>query len=160
MPRPLLFLDVDGTLARFGGQVPGHEADDGALARIDRALGPKLAALPCELVWATAWMEAANELVSPWLGLPALPVVEFRDEPAPRVAAARRLHWKTPDLVAYAGGRPFVWVDDEVSDDDRAFVAEHHDAPCLLHHVRASLGLTDDDLAAVRRWLDTLGEHP
>ncbi|XVQ07440.1 hypothetical protein ACQP1W_33230 [Spirillospora sp. CA-255316] len=68
--RPLLFLDVDGPLIPFGTPPPrypdGHptfDTDDrpvpaGAnplLSRIDPAHGPRLAALGCELVWATTW---------------------------------------------------------------------------------------------------------
>ncbi|MGX1247700.1 hypothetical protein RKD48_000211 [Streptomyces ambofaciens] len=45
------------------------------------------------------------------------------------------VHWKTAHLVEYAHGRPFAWVDDEQGDRDRAYVAAHHRAPGLLHHV-------------------------
>jgi hypothetical protein len=61
-------------------------------------------------------MADANELVAPRLGLGQLPVVEFPDDdedPGPG------LHWKTRLLTARAGGRPFVWLDDEIADADR-----------------------------------------
>jgi hypothetical protein len=65
----LLFLDVDGPLIPFGATdrpYPVYEAaavppravaDHPLLSRIDPALGPRLAALGCELVWATTWMD-------------------------------------------------------------------------------------------------------
>lgn len=156
---PVLFLDVDGPLIPFGAtrqQLPDGYPSFGApgpnplLARIDPALGPRLRALPCELVWATTWMSDANECVAPWLGLPELPAVDWPD-PAPD--HARGLHWKTPALVRWAGGRPFAWVDDEITDVDRAWVEAHHPGRALLHRVEAWRGLTSADFAALDAWL-------
>lgn len=76
---PILFLDVDGPLLPFGDGVPGTPG----LARLDPIHGPWLAALPCELMWATTWMDEANT-----------------------------------HLVTLAAGRPFAWVDDELTDAD------------------------------------------
>jgi hypothetical protein len=85
----LLFLDVDGTLLPFGasrpypvyepGFAPPVAAAPPLLTRIDPSLGPRLAALRCELVWATTWMDDANVCVAPWLGLPQLPLVDWPD---------------------------------------------------------------------------------
>ncbi|MEV7413263.1 hypothetical protein AB0O04_36230, partial [Streptomyces althioticus] len=66
--RPLLFLDVDGPLIPFGAPhppPPTAPADHGnpLLARLDPTLGARLLALRCSLVWATTWMEEANEVV-------------------------------------------------------------------------------------------------
>lgn len=36
------------------------------------------------------------------------------------------LRWKTRTLVAWAGGRPFVRVDDEITDADRDWASAHH----------------------------------
>ncbi|WP_189314884.1 HAD domain-containing protein [Streptomyces brasiliensis] len=160
----LLFLDIDGTLLPFGsaGPYPEYEpvscppesaADHPLLTRIDPALGPRLTALGCELVWATTWMDDANTAVSPWLGLPSLPVVQWPDEEAPPAL----LHWKTRPLVAWAAGSPFVWIDDEITEADRAWVATHHAADALLHRVEHQYGLTDADFESVAEWLRTHG---
>lgn len=108
--RTLVFLDVDGTLIPFGGGVVGIPDSDGTagggnplLDRLDPALGPRLLALRCELVWATTWMAQVNEEIAPKLGLPVLPVVDWSeaaDDPP------YGLHWKIQDLVAWAAGRP------------------------------------------------------
>jgi hypothetical protein len=164
----LLFLDVDGPLIPIGGEPPndsegratraeatGHpeEAANPLLSRLDPMHGERLSTLGCELVWATTWMADANEEVAPRIGLPELPVVDWPegDEEQP----IRRLHWKTTTLVAWAAGRPFVWVDDEISDADRAWVAANHPGHALLHRVDPRVGLSDPDFTAIGRWLAT-----
>lgn len=164
--RPLFFLDVDGPLLPFGagpgayeagGEAPREEGDAGAnplLDRLDPALGPRLAALPCELVWATTWLDDANECIAPRLGLPRLAVVDW-PEPSEQEERDRRagLHWKTRPLLDRAGGRPFVWVDDEISNADRAWTAARHGDRALLHRVDPRRGLRDDDLDLIEDWL-------
>ncbi|ROP51945.1 hypothetical protein [Streptomyces sp. PanSC9] len=154
----LLFLDVDGPLIPFGAadrpypvypgpRVPGPEHP--LLTRVDPALGPRLLALGCVLVWATTWLDDANTGLAPRLGLPALPVVWWPDEDEP----PGPLHWKTRPLVAWAAGRPFVWVDDEITEADRAWTAVHHPGPALLHRIDHRHGLTDADFTALEKWL-------
>ncbi|MFJ4908783.1 hypothetical protein ACIQCR_27400 [Streptomyces sp. NPDC093249] len=157
-PTPLLFLDVDGPLIPFGerGGTP-HPTYPPAppasvsplLARLDPARGPRLAALPYELVWATTWEDDANAWVAPRLGLPPLPVVRWPDDgPGP----GGGVHGKTPVLVAWAAGRPFAWVDDEIGPADRAWVDGHHPGPALLRRVDPGQGLTRADFAALAEW--------
>ncbi|SHN44674.1 hypothetical protein SAMN05443668_110317 [Cryptosporangium aurantiacum] len=54
-------------------------------------------------------------------------------------------------LTPEAGGRPFIWLDDEIA--DRRWVRTHHHEPALLHRVDGLLGLTDADFAAYRMFL-------
>ena len=166
---PLLFLDVDGPLIPFGAtpeQLPdgypsyrtppelrGLSANP-LLARIDPALGPLLAALPYELVWATTWMADANECVAPRLGLPQLPILDWPDPPDDDASGA--LHWKTRPLLAWAAGRPFAWVDDEITDADRAWATAHHPGPSLLQRIDPSVGLQPDDFTALAAWAAAL----
>ncbi|WP_157993126.1 HAD domain-containing protein [Streptomyces sp. Go-475] len=160
--RPLLFLDVDGPLIPFGPS-SGHaqaiaadawtSGDQGnpLLTRLDPELGARLTALGCHLVWATTWMAEANEVISPRIGLPSLPMVEWPASYADE--GPRGLHWKTRQLVEWANGRPFIWVDDEISAMDRLWVDASHSGPSLLHRVDPAKGLLDTDFAALADWL-------
>ncbi|MFJ9604847.1 HAD domain-containing protein [Kitasatospora sp. NPDC101176] len=164
---PLLFLDVDGPLVPFGPPPPGghrtYRSPNAAatpapdanplLARADPALGPLLLDLPCELVWATTWRSDANDCLSPWLGLPRLPWVDWPDTDDDEPAGPPGLHWKTRTLLARAAGRPFVWVDDEITATDRHWVAAHSPARTLLHRVDPQRGLTAADFTVLSVWL-------
>jgi hypothetical protein len=159
--RPLLFLDVDGPLIPFGAAgpyptYPGPPGSNPLLTRINPEYGPRLMALPCDLVWATTWMADANECVAPRIGLPELPVV-FWPDPSDEDERDERggLHWKTRTLVAWSAGRPFVWVDDEITETDRSWVSAHHPGQSLLHRVDPHHGLTDTDFHTLNTWLRT-----
>ncbi|BDM71287.1 hypothetical protein HEK616_47740 [Streptomyces nigrescens] len=116
--------------------------------------GPALDALPFDLVWATTWEEEANAFVAPVLGLPELPFIPW---PSPRPEPGDGVFWKTPEIVAWAKGRAFAWVDDEITEADRTWVKNHHDGPALLHRVDPRRGLTAEDFVALTAWATDLG---
>jgi hypothetical protein len=66
--------------------------------------------------------------------------------------------WKTSEILSWVSGRPFAWVDDEITDADRAWVEVHHDAPALLLRIDARRGLQPDDFAALEAWAANLVE--
>ncbi|MEV8518155.1 HAD domain-containing protein [Dactylosporangium sp. NPDC051484] len=164
--QPLIFIDVDGVLIPLRERsvttdhppiaAATHAYEDSGnplLHRLDPGDGRRLLALNGELVWATTWMAEANEVISPRLGLPVLPIVAWPDADD---SPAHGLHWKTVSITRWAAGRPFVWLDDEITDTDQRWVATNHPRPALLHHVDPCLGLSDADFATVRQWL---GQH-
>ncbi|WP_037601684.1 hypothetical protein [Streptacidiphilus rugosus] len=185
--RPLLLLDVDGPLNPFGAMPddrpegylahrlmpPSWEAAERARLRawgrpersptplpvwLNPAHGPRLSALPYELVWATTWEAEANDFIAPLIGLPELPFVPWPGRrPESRPEPGGKPHWKTPGLVAWAAGRPFAWVDDEITPADRAWVAAHHGAPALLLRIDPNHGLRAEDFTALEAWASALG---
>ncbi|WP_372463414.1 hypothetical protein [Actinospica acidithermotolerans] len=182
MPRPALLVDVDGPLNPYAAKphqrpagytthrllTPRWEAAErrrlaewGLPNKRVKPLrvwlnpdhGPALAALAFDLVWATTWEHEANDFVAPVLGLPVLPFIVWPD---PRPDPEGGVFWKTPQIVAWARGRAFAWVDDEITDADRAWVGEHHAAPALLHRIDPQVGLSAADFALLARWAQTL----
>jgi hypothetical protein len=53
----------------------------------------------------------------------------------------------------WAGGRPFAWVDDEITDADRDWVQANHHGRALLWHAEPFRGLTGKDFATLDQWL-------
>ncbi len=158
--RPLLFLDVDGQrscpIAERGpplhqGLEKWQDVSNPQLGKIDLGHGPRLLALPCVLMWATAWMDSANEVMAPLLGLPELPVADLPE--APEVDEVGVLNWKTQALVRAAAGRPFIRVDDSITELDQAWVSNAPSRHALLHRVDSTIGLIDTDCAVIDDWL-------
>ncbi|MFJ9774092.1 hypothetical protein ACIRVF_23100 [Kitasatospora sp. NPDC101157] len=170
--QPLLLLDVDGPLNPYAAPrlrrpagyrshelMPTWWAERQARRAegeakplrvwLNPAHGAELLALPYELVWATGWMEEANTHIGPNLGLPELPYIRwtemFGEDPD-------GLHWKTRDVVAWAEGRPFVWVDDELGPQDAEWIGTNHPGPALVLHVNPRNGLRAEDFATLRDW--------
>ncbi|MGY0059357.1 hypothetical protein ACWY4P_22840 [Streptomyces sp. LZ34] len=173
---PLLLLDVDGPLNAYDrspkdlpedafelpcspGWIDKVPREPGAPVKplqvyLRRSHGPCLQALGFELCWATAWMSEANQWIAAPLGLPPLPFIDFGDELFTEDPGG--MHWKTRRVLSYARGRAFAWVDDELSDADQVYVAAHHDAPALLHHVDPGTGLVEEDFRVLRAWAASL----
>ncbi|MFE1591509.1 hypothetical protein [Nocardia sp. NPDC058705] len=174
--RPLLYLDVDGPLNPFGAKPAkrpvGYETHrfmppvwvarhgENPVRRVkplrvwlNRTHGPALVALAeyYELWWATTWEHDANTYIGPAIGLPELPVVEW-------IPGHRRgpegTFWKTAQLVEHAAGRPFAWVDDDITTPDRRYTNTHHGAAALLRFVHPALGLLGDDFTTLKTWAE------
>lgn len=161
-----LLLDVDGPLnpwaAKAHRRPPGYTTHrmrptgwDHPRAKplrvwLNPAHGPALAALPYNLVWATTWAHEANEWISPHLGLPTdLPHITWTQKWAHRSDGT---YWKTHDIVRWAAGRPLVWVDDETTAADTAYLDAHHPGFARILHVNPAHGLRDDDFATLHTW--------
>lgn len=204
--KPLLLIDVDGPLNPYAAKATRrpagyqthripmkHDLPAGLpyadmsrpAARstlrvwLNPAHGAMLLAMTdlFDLHWATAWVEDANRIVAPLIGLPELPVIHW-DDYAPltssmtvlppyeqtlsaHLGGSRRsvemVHWKTRPIARYTAGRPFIWMDDEHTDADR-----HHLAVVgsvgrhLLHRIDPTIGMTAADLDIFRDWAETL----
>lgn len=99
-------------------------------------------------------MADANDFIAPRIGLPQLALVPWPEQAEVDEQDERAgLHWKTRALVDRAAGRSFVWVDDEITEVDRAWVSAHHRGDALLHRVDPRYGLTEADYATLDDWL-------
>lgn len=146
--RPLLLVDIDGVLSPDAApSTPAGFVEydlDEYQVWLAREHGEWLRALAddFDLVWATSWEGDANRLLCPLLGLPELPVVEFRTGRAGGT-------WKLPAVVDYVGDRPFAWLDDELGRDADGWAASRRH-PTLLLRVDPVRGLTSDHVARLR----------
>lgn len=175
--RPLMYLDVDGPLNPYAAKPhrrpdgyethrmmpPSWIAQRAGIGRVkplrvwlNPEHGPRLLELAdrFDLWWATTWEHDANTHIGPEIGLPELPVVEWRSA---KHVGAEGTFWKTAQLIQHAAGRPFVWIDDDISSRDRSFVDYYHDGAALLHWVDPAKGLLEDDFATLSAWVDGLG---
>lgn len=166
--KPLLLIDIDGPLNPYAALVlrkppagyrrytmgpTGWTDGPGLPVLLNPEHGGELLALAgaYELVWATTWMDEANEWIAPRLGLPPLPYIDW---PSMHGDALDGTYWKTPCVVEYAAGRPFAWIDDEITALDVAWVAQHHPARALLRPVDPRVGLTREDFDALAAWAE------
>ena len=161
--RPWLLLDVDGPLNPYAapwfrlrepadGFAFHHlTIEPGRSYRV--ALNPehgrwlREVASVVDLAWATTWRDAANRLIAPVLGLPQdLPFVPLL---GPFVGSPD-YGWKTDQVSDWVGNRPFVWLDDEITELTQARLAETAGAGRhLARPVAPDVGLTREDIAAV-----------
>ncbi|MEV5677512.1 MULTISPECIES: HAD domain-containing protein [unclassified Streptomyces] len=164
--KPLLLIDIDGPLNPYAA-LSRRKAPDGYRRHRMRPTGwtdgPPLPVLlnpghgdellnlagRYELIWATTWKDEANEWIGPHLGLPALPYIDW---PEMHGSAPDGTYWKTRYVVEYAAGRPFAWVDDEITGRDREWVAAHHPGRALLRQIDPRVGLERGDFDALAGW--------
>jgi hypothetical protein len=164
--RPLILLDVDGPLnpwkakptrrpvgyATFRMFPDGWHGRKGLRVWLNPRHGDMLGALADatggELVWATTWLEQANELIGPKIGLPELPVMHWDVVGSPR--------WKFDAALRWACGRPLVWFDDDFTAYPRQyhwFTEKRSELPTLLRQIDPRVGLTFDDVSDARDFL-------
>ena len=162
--QPALLIDVDGVLNpgihRGAGFTTHRLQPTGWTRTFDVALNPVHGVMlrefaaehRVELVWATTWVDDANTMIGPRIGLPELAVVPI---PALRADSALTIGaWKAQHVAAWAGRRPFVWLDDEHNIASQLArrrkageVGEH-----LVVQVSPKSGLRDRHLVKAAQW--------
>ena len=107
------------------------------------AFTDKGALLAMSFAWATTWEHTADREFGPVLRMPPLPVVTFDFARAPGS--------KVPGILRFTAARPFIWIDDDVTDLDRDLLADsgtHH----LVLEPDPHVGLTRVHLDQARAW--------
>lgn len=145
MPRPLLFLDVDGVLHLWGDESEpmSHARLGHHTIRYATALPQRLARLGAAftLVWATTWGDDANDVLCPLFGIEPLAVVRFDvDETGPGEM------FKLPAIRRFAGEEPCAWIDDEPFGEDALHWERTRQAPTLLMPTDPAIGLGAHEL--------------
>lgn len=163
--KPLLMIDVDGPLNPYANS--NNQLRKGKQFHVYKLLGFKVwlsrwhgeelnkLADTFELTWCTTWEHDANSLIGPRIGLPELPVIEF-DKTWKLPSRGDGTYFKTHDVVKYAAGRPFAWVDDEISTHDDLYVAAFHDGPAKLLKIDPVTGLMAQDFDTLSDWAASL----
>jgi hypothetical protein len=158
MNRPLLAIDVDGVISLFGFDDPPardvarFELIDGMVHCISLAAGERLRRLGqhYDMIWATGWEEKANDYMPNVLGLPELPVLNFKG--AARFGSA---HWKLAPLDKYSKGRPVAWIDDSFDESCYEW-ARGRANPTLLVPTESAVGLEEAHTEALIAWAISL----
>ena len=164
--KPILAVDVDGVLNACHAGPPAEGWQDarvrGFRIRYNPAHGPRLLAIAeeagAELTWCTTWEELANQYIRHLVGLPVLPFVPME----PGRAGLKFSEYRSVGVTkagamrAYAGDRPFCWLDDE---PDAASELRDCPVPHLVIEVDTWTGLQDKHFERARAWLAALGEE-
>jgi hypothetical protein len=164
--RPILAVDVDGVLnaCNDGPPAPGWQDTraQGFRIRFNPGHGARLLAIAeetgAELVWCTTWEEMANQYIRQLVGLPELPWVPMEPGRAGQKFSEHRSVGMTKAMAmrAYAGTRPFCWLDDEP--DAAGELRSSCPVPHLVVYVDDNTGLQDEHFAAAQAWLAALPE--
>lgn len=150
--KPYLFIDVDGVLNpdKPSRHHRRYEILDFTVY-LSNSHGTSLRNLSkkFDLVWATTWQNLANKHIAPKIGIDALPYVTWSVEyPNSRFNGPMI---KTIEIVDYANGRPFAWIDDEIEIADRRFIIDM-DCYCFPLRINPRTGLSASDIRMVDDW--------
>lgn len=130
-------------------------------------------------VWATTWLDQANALIAPAVGLPDLQIIRFPDDDLDGSRGEWRDtgRWKYAGVADHAGDLPVAWLDDEhdhtiaaighlgeqrvrllqtVGKARDEFLRARSATSTLLCQVDPTTGLRDDHYDQIRNWATTL----
>lgn len=174
--KPMLMLDIDGVLNLFGGRgtadMPLVQSTDihiagsfvvrvpeGTLSRIERL------SEWFDIHWFTMWNENAERSFAPVVGLPFFPYLKvdwfagenvLRERHPENWRDVSRVLWtaKTPLVPGHANGRPFIWVDDDTTLVDTAWLRQHPDVNenFMIITVDPWEGLTENTVRQAIAW--------
>ena len=158
MVNPIIFLDMDGVLLPIGDA--GVETD--ALPKVYRAdirahwlpdLIPHLNRLwtVFQPYWASWWQKDAHQ-VGDLYGIPPTGFCHFSDL-YKEIDHLPRYSWKLYPIDKAAKGRPFVWVDDDISDESMKWAyARNCSIPTKFVQTDPYEGLTVAQLDEIWEW--------
>lgn len=115
-------------------------------------------------VWATSWMEEANRLIAPRVGIARLPCIDL-GTPDISTPHPHGYLWKRDPVSAWLHDRPAAWIDDDFAPPDFAWAAQRarNGIPTLLIQPDPYAGLQRHHIDAVRLWAASViqgSSHP
>jgi hypothetical protein len=149
--KPYLFIDVDGVLNTDRRYGTVRYTALGYNINLNPNDGPRLLELAdrYELVWATTWKDLANVHIGPRIGLPELPWIEWSDPYPTQRTYPGNIMIKTMEVIKYADGRPFAWLDDDLTSYDIKELEKHTCLPILVSY---KYGIIGEHLDMLREW--------
>jgi hypothetical protein len=155
-PFTVVLFDVDGTLlVPSNASNPGYSGVPGREGlSFNRTHGPFITSLIMEQVADVRWLSMrgpeANQSIGRHLGID-LPAVKYFNDGSIDGDIEGRMR----AIDDQFSGRPVMWVDDAVGDNQRAWALRRtiHDAPTEILPVTAEFGMQDLDIAHIRRWV-------
>ncbi len=151
--RPIAYLDVDDTILRH----PPGQACSAAPGAADFL---RVLARHFEVRWLTRWCPGGRmrpdqlALLEKYIDIPAAELrrivnpCTFEDRVPPGEFPVK---WRALDWAAIEAGRPFVWIENYITPEDRRVLEERG---LLDRFIHCDVTASPDRLAAVRRLLE------
>ena len=133
--RPIAYLDVDDTILRH----PPGQSSVGAPGAADFL---RFLARHFEVRWLTRWCPGGRmgpdqlAALENFLEVPAADLERivnpctFEDNAPPQ---AYPVKWRALDWAAIEAGRPFVWIENYITDEDRRVLQQRGLLDCFVH---------------------------
>jgi hypothetical protein len=169
--KPLAFIDVDGVLNIISSKplkpgmtqqemtVQGRKYPIRLKPEVHADLLRELEEAGFEMAWGTTWEDEANRLIAPELGLSRWPVAmvegAWLELPTPElVRDLGGYNWKATGILALAGDRPFIWIDDDLWKPDHAWaIRRSATIPTKLIKTNPKEGLMPHHVRKAKQWL-------
>jgi hypothetical protein len=152
-----LYLDVDGVIV--ADEVPFADARELYLgSKVSDTVARGLGSTGLELLWLTSWEDDILEMAEDDFDPSLHGGKAFSRTREDRMDGLSWIEWKLVSILRdqQANSRPFVWVDDSITDDIRGRVLRDTDAPSLIVVPERRTGINPDDLAQIQAFAQSL----
>jgi hypothetical protein len=142
--RPLLFLDIDGTLSPYPPQQAPFLLIRGRKPKawVDPQMGEWITRLSehFAIVWVSSWREEANTLFAKQVVGRSFPLLPAGD--------------KLSEILKMAGERPFAWVDDRIGNEEIRGITKYKH-PTLIISPDRDFGIAETDVERLMHFAET-----
>lgn len=158
--RIAVFIDVDGTLLPFDTLAVPKSVKTNLWKLLDGVHGKDGVFVQVYPVWSTAWLEDADPVIGPQVGLKNVPYLKFElpwDQEGQDFTFVHNRNYKIPDIARYVKNHKIdaaIILDDEieVETDPQAMLG----IPTKLIQTHPNTCLTEDEAAEAIDWVMAL----